>query len=43
MSEIVASCHHRQFGGKPLIQTQENGEKLRFGPDLGPLGVTSGC
>ena len=25
-----------------MIQTQENGEKSHFGPDLGPLGSNSG-
>ena len=25
-----------------MIQTQENGEKPHFGPDLGPLGPNSG-
>ena len=37
MLEIVASYHCMQFQGKPMIQTQENGEKLHFGPDLGQL------
>ena len=32
-----------QFQGKLMIQTQENGEKPHFGPNLGPLGPTSGC
>ena len=26
-----------------MIQAQENGEKLHFGPHLGPLGPNSGC
>ena len=26
-----------RFPGKPMIQTQENGEKSHFGPDLGLL------
>ena len=30
-----------QFQGKH-IQTQQNGEKLHFGTDLGPLGPNSG-
>ena len=25
-----------------MIQTQENGKKLHFGPDLGPLSPNSG-
>ena len=28
---------------KRIIQTQENGEKPHFGPDLGPPGPSSGC
>ena len=27
-----------QFQGKHMIQTQENGEKPHFGPNLGQLG-----
>ena len=26
-----------------MIQTQENGKKPHFGPDLGPLGLNLGC
>ena len=32
-----------QFQRKLIIQTQENGEKPHFGPDLGPLEPNSGC
>ena len=31
-----------QCQGKRMIQTQENGKKPHFGPDLGPLGPNSG-
>ena len=31
-----------QFQEKGIIETQENGEKPNFGPDLGPLGPNSG-
>ena len=41
MLDIIASYHHIQVQGKLMIQTQENGEKLHFGPDLGPLGPNS--
>ena len=34
MLEIVARDHRMQFQGKDIIQTQENGEKPHFGPDL---------
>ena len=27
-----------KFQGKPMIQTQQNGEKPHLGPDLGVLG-----
>ena len=37
MFGIVASYHRMQFQGKLMIQTQENGEKPHFGPDLGSL------
>ena len=37
MLDIVASYHSIQFQGKRMVQTPENGEKLQFGPDLGPL------
>ena len=33
----VASYHRIQFHGKLMIQTQENGKKPHFKPDLGPL------
>ena len=36
MLHIVASYHRMQFQGKLMIQTQENGEKPYFGPNLGP-------
>ena len=39
MLEIVASYHCMQFQQKLMIQTQENGGKLHFEPDLGPLGL----
>ena len=42
MLNIVASYHCIQFQGKLMIQTQENGEKPHFGPDLGLLGPKSG-
>ena len=38
MLGIVASYHRMEFQGKLMIQTQENGKKPHFGPDLGPLG-----
>ena len=41
MLGIFASYHCMQFQGKCMIQTQEKGEKLHFGPDLGPLGPNS--
>ena len=43
MLDIVTRYHRMQFrGGKPIIQTQENGTKTHFGPDLDPLGPNSG-
>ena len=36
--KIVASYHCIQFQGNLMIQTQENGKKLHFGPDLNSLG-----
>ena len=42
MLDIVASYHCIQFQGKLLIQTQENGEKPHFGPDLWPFGPIRG-
>ena len=38
MLGIVASYHCMQFQGKHVIQTQENGKKPHFGPDLVSLG-----
>ena len=38
----VTSCHSIQFHGQLMIQTQENGKKPHFGPDLGPSGPNSG-
>ena len=40
MSKVdnVTSYHCMQFQGKHMIQTQENGEKPHFGPNLGQLG-----
>ena len=43
MLDIVASYHSMRLQGKPMIQTQENGEKPHFGSDLGQLDPTSGC
>ena len=40
--DIVVSYHHSQFQGKRMTQTQETGEKPRFGPDLGILGPNWG-
>ena len=42
MLEIVGSYHCLQFQEKRMIQTQENGKKPYFGPDLGPFGRISG-
>ena len=42
MSVIVGSYTCMQFQGKRMIQTQENGKKPHFGPDLGLLGPNSG-
>ena len=42
MLDIVANYHRTQFHGKRKIQTQENGEKPHFGPDLGQLCPSSG-
>ena len=42
MLDIEASYHCMQFQGKTMIQTQLNDEKPHFGPNLGPLGLTSG-
>ena len=37
MLDIVENYHFMRFPGKRMIQTQENGEKPHFGPDLGLL------
>ena len=42
MLDIVASYRHLQFHGKLMTQTQENGKKPHFGPDLGLLGPNAG-
>ena len=42
MLGIVAVYYCTQFQEKFMIQTQENGKKPHFGPDLGPLGPHSG-
>ena len=42
MLDIAASDHRMQFQGKDVIQTQENGEKPHFGPDLNTLGRNLG-
>ena len=42
MLDIVARHHFIQFQETHLIQTQENGEKPRFGLDLGQLGPNLG-
>ena len=42
MLEIVGSYHCMQFQGKLMIQTQENGKKPDFRPDIGLLGPNSG-
>ena len=36
--KIVASYHCIPFQGNLMIQTQENGKKPHFGPDLNSLG-----
>ena len=41
MLDIVASYHCMKFQEKRMIQTQENGKKPHFGPDLGTLGSNS--
>ena len=43
MLDIVASYHCMQFRGKPILQTQENGEKPYFVSNLGPLGPNLDC
>ena len=42
MLNIVRTYHGIQFQGKLMIQTQENGKKPHFGPNLGPLGPNLG-
>ena len=42
MLDIVASYHCTQFQGKITIQTQENSEKPRLGPDLSKLDPNLG-
>ena len=42
MLDIIASYHCMKFQGKLMIQTQENGKKLDFGPNLGLLDPNSG-
>ena len=42
MLDIAANYHDIQFQGTRKIQTQENGKKSRFGPDLGQLEPNSG-
>ena len=39
MLDIVASYHSRQFLGKRMIQTQEDGKKPNLRPDFNPLGT----
>ena len=41
MLDIVVSYHCMQFQGKLMIQTQENGKKPNFGPNLSPLNRNS--
>ena len=43
MLDIVASYHRMQFQRKLMTQTQENGDKPHFVPDLGPFSPNSGC
>ena len=38
----AASYHCRQFQGKLINQTWENGKKISFGPDFDPFGPKSG-
>ena len=40
--QFVESYHCKQFQGKLMNQTWENGKKLSFGPDFGPLGLELG-
>ena len=37
MLNIIASYHRNQFQRKLIIQTQENGKKPQFEPDLGQI------
>ena len=41
MLNIVARYHRMQFQGKLMVQSQENGKKSHFGPDLGVLSQVS--
>ena len=41
MLDIVASYHCIQYQGKLITQTQKNGEKPHFEPDISPLGLNS--
>ena len=41
MLDIFAIYHYMQFQAKRMVRTQANGEKLNFGPDLGPLNTNS--
>ena len=43
MLDIIARYYCKRFQGKRMVQTQENGEKLHFGPDSNPLSPYSGC
>ena len=42
MLGIVANYYCMQFKRKHMIQTQANGEKPHFGPDLGLLNLNLG-
>ena len=42
MLGIVLVYHRIQFQGILMIQTQENGKKPHFGPDLGSLDPNLG-
>ena len=41
MLDIAASYHYIQFQGQLTNQTQENGKKTNFGPDLGSFDPNS--
>ena len=36
MLDIVSNCNPVQYQGKLMMQTWENGEKLKFGPNFAP-------